>query len=86
MHRLKIEQSFVHEMLTDADNAAIVRAIVAMATSLRLDLIAEGVETAEQLAFLHALGCHTYQGYLFAPPLPAAGATWMLLDYAAKFA
>ena len=86
MHRLKIDQSFVHEMLIDADNAAIVRAIVAMATSLRLDLIAEGVETAEQLAFLHALGCHTYQGYLFAPPLPAAGATRMLLDNAARFA
>ena len=86
MQRLKIDQSFVREMLTDSDNAAIVRAIVAMATSLRLDLIAEGVETAEQLAFLRALGCHTYQGYLFARPLPAAAATQMLLENAAKLA
>ena len=86
MQRLKIDQSFVSEMLTDADNAAIVRAIVAMATSLRLDLIAEGVETVEQLAFLRALGCHTYQGYLFARPLWAAAATQMLLEHAASFA
>ena len=82
MQRLKIDQSFVREMLTDADNAAIVRAIVAMATSLRLDLIAEGVETTDQLAFLRGLGCHVYQGFLFARALPAAAATQLLAKHA----
>ncbi|WP_443218163.1 EAL domain-containing protein [Pseudomonas sp. Gutcm_11s] len=67
---LKIDQSFVRDATTDPNDAEIIRAIVAMARSLNLQMIAEGVEQPEQLEFLLQQGCHQYQGYLFSKPVP----------------
>lgn len=67
---LKIDQGFVRDITTDKDDAAIVTAIVAMAHSLNLNVIAEGVETEQHLAFLRGLKCNQAQGYLFSRPLP----------------
>ena len=67
---LKIDQSFVRDATHDPNDAEIIRAIVAMARSLNLKVIAEGVETPQQLEFLQGLECHLYQGYLHSQPLP----------------
>ena len=68
---LKIDRSFITNVQDrrGGDNAAIVTAIMALSHSLRLDVVAEGVETAQELAYLHALGCKTIQGFLFSKPL-----------------
>jgi diguanylate cyclase (GGDEF)-like protein/PAS domain S-box-containing protein len=70
VHALKIDRGFVRDIETDRDDAAIVKAIVQLAHSMNLRVIAEGVETAEQLAYLASLHCEEYQGYLFSKPLP----------------
>jgi len=70
LDQLKIDQSFVRDLISDGSDQAIVHTIIAMAKSLNLDIIAEGVETEDQLSFLLEKGCSSYQGYLFSRPLP----------------
>ena len=72
LDQLKIDQSFVHDILTDASDAIIARTIVALGRSLGLKVIAEGVETAAQRNFLVDLGCEAFQGYHFGRPVTAA--------------
>jgi diguanylate cyclase (GGDEF)-like protein/PAS domain S-box-containing protein len=70
LDQIKIDQSFVRDLSMNSGDRAIVRTIIAMATSLNLSVIAEGVETEEQLQFLLKKGCTHYQGYLFGKPVP----------------
>jgi EAL domain-containing protein (putative c-di-GMP-specific phosphodiesterase class I) len=76
---LKIDRSFVTRMTDNSENAEIVRTIVTLARSLDMDIIAEGVETHEQLRQLSSLGCDYGQGYLFAKPVAGGQAIELLL-------
>lgn len=78
---LKIDRIFMKDIPFDTDNYAIAAAIISMGQSLGLTIVAEGVETAEQLAFLELYGCDEAQGYLVGKPLPADQATRLLLDH-----
>ena len=71
LDQLKIDQGFIRDILIDSDDAAIAKMVVALADSLGLEVIAEGVETQAQRDFLADLGCHNYQGYLFCKPMLA---------------
>ena len=70
LDQLKIDQGFVRDILVDANDAAIAKMVVALAETLGLSVIAEGVETEAQRDFLASQGCHAYQGYLYSRPLP----------------
>ncbi len=70
LDRLKIDQSFVRDLTTDPNDAAIASTILALAHHMNLDVIAEGVETPEQCDFLKSIGCRAFQGYLFGRPVP----------------
>ena len=72
INTIKIDRSFVREITSDQDDSAIATAVLAMGHSLRLKVVAEGVETLHQADYLRALGCDEVQGYLLSPPLPAA--------------
>lgn len=71
IHRLKIDRSFVRDIMKDESDAKIVSTIISMAHALNLDVLAEGVETEEQLDFLRQLSCDQVQGYYYSKPLPA---------------
>jgi EAL domain-containing protein (putative c-di-GMP-specific phosphodiesterase class I) len=80
LDKLKIDQSFVRELVTDSFDAAIVKALIALGHGLKLNVIAEGVETQEQLAFLRSVKCDGMQGYLLSRPLSAENATNLFIN------
>ncbi|GBG12525.1 diguanylate cyclase [Novimethylophilus kurashikiensis] len=81
---LKIDKSFIRDIYTDPDDATIITAIIRMAHGLRLKVIAEGVETSEQLAFLRAEDCDQFQGYLISLPLPASEFAQFIREWKAE--
>ncbi len=81
---IKIDKSFVNDVTTDLDDQAITQAIISMAHSLKMDVVAEGVETQEQFEILRSQGCDILQGYLFSKPVPFEDVSLILLSETAK--
>ena len=84
--KIKVDQSFVRDISTDPNDAAIVSAVIAMSKQLGIKTVAEGVETVAQLEFLTRLECDDYQGYLFSKPIPAAEVAPLIQAHRLKFA
>ncbi|PTQ77945.1 PAS domain S-box-containing protein/diguanylate cyclase (GGDEF)-like protein [Nitrosomonas oligotropha] len=84
IHTLKIDRTFVRDIVTDRSDHTIVATIIAMAHSLEMDVIAEGIETEEQLNLLRAQHCNHYQGYYFSKPVTAAEIEHMLIKPASR--
>ena len=82
---IKVDRSFMQNVTTDSENAAIVKAVISIAQSLHLNIIAEGVEDEEQLAFLKNLNCNEIQGYLLSPPVPAAKLESLVANHSSFF-
>jgi EAL domain-containing protein (putative c-di-GMP-specific phosphodiesterase class I) len=78
IHGIKIDRSFISGIASSSGDAAITRAVIAMAQNLGVRVVAEGVESEKQLAFLRTYGCHEVQGYYFSPPLSARSAGQLL--------
>jgi len=70
LHQIKIDQSFIRNQATNSKDSLMIRTIINLASNFKLDVIAEGVETDNQLSFLRQFGCNAYQGYLFGKPVP----------------
>jgi diguanylate cyclase (GGDEF)-like protein len=81
LHRIKIDQSFIRNMLNDPGSATVVQSIISLAHNLGLDVIAEGVETEAELTFLQEKGCNIYQGYYFSKPLSEKAFSRYLRSY-----
>jgi len=80
INTIKIDKSFIRDIHNDSENGEIVKAILAMGNSLKLAVIAEGVETFEELALLQAWGCKYIQGYYFSKPVSASEVPLILED------
>jgi EAL domain-containing protein (putative c-di-GMP-specific phosphodiesterase class I) len=80
LNAVKIDRAFVNDITSSNGDAAIVSAVISMARSLRLRVVAEGVETAEQFAFLRSRECDEAQGFYFSRPIPAEDMTRMLIE------
>jgi diguanylate cyclase len=77
---LKIDQAFIKDLKLGKEDSPITRAIVGMGRALKLHIVAEGVETRDQLAYLRLQGCDAYQGYLFSKPVPVHQLQYLLRD------
>lgn len=84
LDQIKIDQSFVHDITTDSNDAVIVRTIIGMAKNLSLNILAEGVETKQQVEFLMQHGCHAFQGFMFSKPVPLPDFELLLKKYYAE--
>lgn len=82
VHHLKIDQSFIRDLETDREDAAIVSAVINLGQSMGMEVTAEGVETAGQAARLRAMGCDQAQGYFYAKPMAATRVPWLLSNWA----
>jgi EAL domain-containing protein (putative c-di-GMP-specific phosphodiesterase class I) len=82
---LKVDRAFVRDILIDETSGAITQTIISLGRAMGLSVIAEGVETEEQRGYLAAIGCHSFQGYLFSRPLPLEQFQAFVLNFAKSY-